>query len=543
MVSLIKRKKEIIILFLIILLATFLRLYQIDQRAVFLGDEGRDALVVKRMIVDHKWTLLGPSTSIGDMYLGPIYYYMMIPPLWLARLDPVGPAIMVALIGVATVYLVFVVGREFFGMQAGMLAAGLYAVSQVVIRHTRFSWNPNPVPFFALLAIWSLFKIFNKRGTGWFFLMGLCLGVCLQLHYLTAILAGFCVITLFVFKSRWKWKQFLVFSLSFLLVFSPLILFEFRHGFIVSKSLWRFLTKDNKFGISLLVSLVRSAGIYKRLFEKLIGLEKPVVGIFLAILSLPGIIFSFIPLRQKTPPLAAGMNGEVDPAKLDKQSGVCFRGMKPFGGKIPCMKRSGGQGIFMKVKKERKSALKLVLFLMLFGCLAAGFYKETVHDHYLGFLFPAPFLLAGLFLDRLISGKSWRKILGWIIFALLFVFNLSRTDGFSTRGNNNQIIRAKIIGKMIAEDAKGTTFNISLISPTNDFRAMNYRYFAEIYGAQPQEFDNYDKIDTLYVITEHDKAVPTDMVSWEIASFGKAKAVEEWRLDFGFLVQKLKKAT
>src|SRR3989338_6156537 len=78
------------ILFLILLLAFLLRTYQLSPYLQFLGDEGRDVLVVKRMIVDHNWTLLGPSASVGGFYIGPLYYYFMIPFLALSKLDPVG---------------------------------------------------------------------------------------------------------------------------------------------------------------------------------------------------------------------------------------------------------------------------------------------------------------------------------------------------------------------------------------------------------------------------------------------------------------------
>jgi 4-amino-4-deoxy-L-arabinose transferase-like glycosyltransferase len=107
----------------------------------FLGDEGRDVLVVKRMIVDQKWTLLGPTASVGGFFLGPIYYYFMLPFLWFWKLDPTGPAVMVALFGIATIYLVFRVGKDFFGDLAGLIAASLYAVSPVVIAYSRASWN------------------------------------------------------------------------------------------------------------------------------------------------------------------------------------------------------------------------------------------------------------------------------------------------------------------------------------------------------------------------------------------------------------------
>ena len=77
----------------------------------FLGDEGRDVLVVKRILVDHKFTLLGPATSIGNMYLGPLYYYLMIIPMALSCLNPLGPAMKVALFGVITVFFVYKITR------------------------------------------------------------------------------------------------------------------------------------------------------------------------------------------------------------------------------------------------------------------------------------------------------------------------------------------------------------------------------------------------------------------------------------------------
>src|SRR3989344_8231046 len=91
-----------IVLGIILFIGGFLRLYRIGDYMAFLGDEGRDVLVVKRIIVDHDFTLLGPITSVGLMHLGPAYYYFMVPFLALSRLDPVGPAVMAALFSLAT---------------------------------------------------------------------------------------------------------------------------------------------------------------------------------------------------------------------------------------------------------------------------------------------------------------------------------------------------------------------------------------------------------------------------------------------------------
>src|SRR4030042_1440574 len=107
-------KKEFIFLVLILAIGAFFRLYKISEYMTFLGDEGRDAIVVRRLLVNFDPILVGPGTSIGNMYLGPLYYYMMAPFLLLANFSPAGPAVHIALLGVATIFLVWYVAREWF---------------------------------------------------------------------------------------------------------------------------------------------------------------------------------------------------------------------------------------------------------------------------------------------------------------------------------------------------------------------------------------------------------------------------------------------
>ena len=106
--------KSNIILVIILLLGAFLRLYKIGDYMTLLGDEGRDALIVRNLLVHFDPILIGPGTSVGSMYLGPLYYYFMAPFLLLWNFSPVGPSIGVALLGVATIYLVYLVSTEWF---------------------------------------------------------------------------------------------------------------------------------------------------------------------------------------------------------------------------------------------------------------------------------------------------------------------------------------------------------------------------------------------------------------------------------------------
>src|SRR5438270_13501668 len=144
------------VLLLILLIAAFLRLYNISNLMTFLGDEGRDVLIVYNILHGHL-TLLGPTSSVGGFFLGPIYYYFMAPFLFLFNYNPVGPAVMVALFGILTIWFVYKIGKEFFNTTVGLISAFLYAVSPLVIAYSRSSWNPNLMPFFTMLSLYVLY--------------------------------------------------------------------------------------------------------------------------------------------------------------------------------------------------------------------------------------------------------------------------------------------------------------------------------------------------------------------------------------------------
>ena len=70
LISIIKANKlEFIFLCLITALAIFLRFYRINELHFFTYDQARDDLIVKRILVDHQWTLLGPQSSMPGVYL------------------------------------------------------------------------------------------------------------------------------------------------------------------------------------------------------------------------------------------------------------------------------------------------------------------------------------------------------------------------------------------------------------------------------------------------------------------------------------------
>lgn len=492
-----KKLKPVILLTIILLTAAFLRLYRISEYMTFLGDEGRDVLVVKRMIVDHKWTLLGPTASVGGFFLGPIYYYFMLPFLWLFRLDPVGPAIMVALFGVATVYLVYRVGREFFNENTGLMAVSLYALSPLVIIYSRSSWNPNLVPFFSLFYVWCLYQVVKANHWFWWFSAGAGIGVGLQLHYLFTFLILMGMAFLLIYKRKkedirsWGLK-----ILGGIVGFSPFIFFELRHGFPNTRTIYDFIFHGKETGFVGGKLPIKLADIVFRLFGRLV-------------LAFPS------PEHFH---------------RYDQQPWLLE--FWRWGVKISLV---GSLALLIwQAMKKRKAHQILLVFWLVFGVGLFSFYQKAVYDYYLGIMFALPFLLTANLLVFFGQKKVGRWLAGLLFSALLLV-NWSQRPIKSP--GNNLALHAQKTARYILERDENQPLNFALITASNSDHA--YRYFLEIGGNPPVVIQTYESdperksvTGQLWVVCEMDECKPLGHPLWEIAGFGMAEIVDEGQVNF-----------
>lgn len=482
------------ILIVILLFAAYLRLYKIGNYLTFLGDEGRDVLVVKRMIVDHKFTLLGPTASVGGFFLGPMYYYFMLPFLWAWSLDPVGPAVMVGLFGIATVFLVYLTGSALFGVITGLIASGLYAFSPLVIAYSRSSWNPNVVPFFATLLIYLLWRLVSKKHSWDPLFIGVVLGIGIQLHYLFLFL--FPVVAIWYVINRKVLKPgrvFLLTTLGFCIGASPFIAFEVRHGFANTKTIVQFIFtgKDTGFTASSFITTLND--VWFRLFSRLVYRIPPTE----LWNSYPDwYITVLVVLTRTTQWITAVVSG-----------------------------------IFLLKSKKGMSliAVWLLTVLVLFGL-----YHKAIYDYYFGIIFPVPFFLVAVALSSI-----WKKPVGMF---LAFAATLGLLF-FNWQGRpfiyppNNQLTQVKTIAQTAFDQTGGKPFNFALMTDGNSDHA--YRYFFEIWGNKPVVIENTDVDPTrrsvteqLIVICETINCQPLGASLWEIAGFGRAEIKGTWDAPF-----------
>ena len=74
---------------LIFIVVSILRLAR-PELTGFYYDQGRDALVIWDLIKNGKMFLIGPTTGVEGIFLGPGFYYLLAPWYWLGGEIPFG---------------------------------------------------------------------------------------------------------------------------------------------------------------------------------------------------------------------------------------------------------------------------------------------------------------------------------------------------------------------------------------------------------------------------------------------------------------------
>lgn len=485
---------------LVLLLATFVRFWNIPNSVQFLGDQGRDALIVSKIFKNHDLVFIGPVTSVGNMYLGPLYYYFMVPFLMLSYPSPLGPVYAVAFLGLLTIYLMYVLGKEMVGERAALFAATLMAFSAIVVSFTRFSWNPNPAPLISLLMIYAIFKAIKSDVKYWAIVI-LLFSVLIQLHYLTLLSsAGIGLIWLWQLISRFNDKKLVkkmffataVGAVIFFTSILPLVLFDLKHDALNFKAFQNILVGEDSFEQT-------STDLKGRLSEYVRDTQKEARHILVD-----------IPL---------GQNNQINLVFLAIILILLFLNFRE---------------LKVDQRKKYKYGINIIFTFLFSGIFLIGFYQHTIYDHYVAYLFPITFLTLGITGDYLYKKGILGKflILVFIFFFLKYNLPLMKIVMSDTGGRIVDIQRA--VDTITSRVKQNEKYNIILLTGTGDIEGQNYRYFLSATNNPPVVDEDRGNIDTLFII--NDDRVLTNVVDspiYEIVVFPNKIPSEVYEVENG----------
>jgi len=473
------------VLLLIFAVTIFTRFWNIAGGLEFLGDQGRDALLVRRIYADLDPVFIGPVTSVGNMYLGPLYYYFMVPFLMVSSPSPVGPAYAVALLSVLSVVLIVHIGKKMFSLPVGILAAGYLAFNAIYIQYSRFSWNPNPAPITSLLMMYWTYLAWTKNYKYWILVAG-AFGVLIQLHYIT-LLAGVSSGIVFLIQLFETYQHsrrssshktvkeksqsdnvtsyhpnisqlLLMMPVGVFLVLamlSPLFIFDLKHDGLNRKAFQSLIFKEDAFknsNASTLSNLGRSLsetqGRSLHIITEISFGEQRRINIVLASLF----VISFLTL------LATQTH-----------------------------------------KKEFKGYVLLFSFIGI-GILGTSFYRGSLFNHYILYLFPMVALGWGVVISK---WYAWKKILFIPILFIVFYYLHHNIPAWFLKTTGWSIYDLERTSEQISKDLDpNVPFTVVLLTGTGDLHGMNYRYFLTTKGLKALDFAEIQQVQRLVVINE-----------------------------------------
>lgn len=469
---------------LIMVLAVFLRLFRINDLTAFLGEQGRD-LIIARNILLGKFTLLGPSTSISQVHFGPFYHYFNAFFLFIFGLDPIGPAIGFSLLSLFSVYFIYSIATTLGHKKVGIISSLLFAVSPWMVEYGRSTFNSFFITAFSTFSLWGLIKYLKDNNKSnrvlYLLLSGIFAGLAVQANFLAAgVPLG---LLLFLLLKKVSFKKQLYAYLGIFLAIFPYLAFEFRHQFFNFRAFLSLSGEGKAVSFSFYIFLKRIILNFLQATRYSLFYHYPNwLSVFLFILIFLGIVTLF-------------------------------------------------------VKNPKSDLLRSNLVFLLLGLIVVSIYPGQMLVHYLGAIYPNIFLLTGMLLGKISSGKF--KYLGLALTFGLTILNLSKIN-FSQQNmpegwDLDGVRKASFI---ISGDA-GDNFNIANLLD-GDTRAYSYRYFVQLAGKIPREVEEYPQAGILYVITRKSEDVINYPV-WEIDSFLPARVTKEWPVKNGISVFKLEK--
>ena len=481
------------LLILIILLAVFLRLYRIGDYMEFLGDQGRDVLIIRDFLKNGNLFFIGPQTSIGNMYLGPYFYYLIAPALLLSNFNPVGPAIFIALINIATVFLTYWVGTKWFNKSTGLIAAFIFAISPVAIKYSTFIWNPNIMAFFSLLFVYLFFTSFRTKKYKYFIFASLAFVMVMNSHYLGLALLPFIglywlfYLIKFIKTKSNQLKPFLVNTILavfvFILSLIPQVLFDIKHNGQNFKALLTFFTqRETTVSIKPYKSIPELPNIFNQINTSLLGGKIETYGLIISI------VFAFLLLLT-----------------------------------------------LIKFKTQ-KSSFWYIFLWFLSGIISLALYKQHVYDHYFTFLFPVVFLFIAFLISKY-------KLLGIPLLIAISVFSITQNP--FKQSPNYQLVHSKNNAAAITQHSQESdgNYNITMLAAYNDFRALAPRYFLTNMEQSGRLLDQekYQEANTLFVIIDDPTKWPEGINSdiWEINIFDSREIADEFFSSDGVKIFKL----
>lgn len=413
------------ILLAILLGGLILRVFWFKELFLYGHDHDLIGWTILDIVENRHFRLIGQETSNLGIFIGPLFYYSLIPFYFLTGWDPIGGAILSTMIGLASIGSVYFVFKQIWNKKVGLIGATIYSFSFLTVMTDREIVPTTPVMLWSIWFLYTLWAIYKGKQKIGFLLAGILLGTIWHLNLALLLLVPLLPIALFLSKKRINVKHLLLGIIPLLLLSLPLVAFELRHDFQQAHALVQSLTTDKSYGTAATTGLPKLDRVLQLVTK---NINRLFYGEYAFV---PGALFSvFI---------------------------ILFLGY---------------------LAKDKKTDKKIVLFLCLWVLLFIAFFtlnSINVSEYYLNGMNVVWIAIAAIFISKLNSKLT-------MVLILLFVLiNMYRF--FMQPLNQSGYIHRKEIVQLIKLDAEKHNFPCVAVSYiTKPGYELGYRYFFYLSG-------------------------------------------------------------
>ncbi len=214
----------------ITILGIFLRIYHAPERMHFTHDGDLYSWIVKDILVDHHLRLIGQLTSSPGIFIGPLFYYLLVPFYWLTNLDPIAGVYLSAVLSVLTMISTYTVFKKVFNNQTGLIGLFLQAI---LLSKIEYDMWVVPTVLVSLWSIWYFYVIamLIKGNFKVLPLLAVLVSLIWHIHFGLAPLFLAVPVAIVCSGNRPTLKQLCISGGVLLVTSLPLFLFEVRHHF------------------------------------------------------------------------------------------------------------------------------------------------------------------------------------------------------------------------------------------------------------------------------------------------------------------------
>lgn len=259
-----------VVLGVALLLAFIMRFYHFSDWFFFSVDEEHYSYMTRMITVGHHFPLIGGPISGTKLYMAPWFLYFNAVWFLLSNNNPVFSGAIFATLELAVTFFVYLLGKKLFSPPAGAVGAVLFAGSFLLALFDRHYWNITLTPLISVVSFYGLLRWLDGSKK-WLVMTALVVSFGLSSTFSNFAVFLFATLVIFWFRKR----DLLLFLGTITLLHLPLVLFDLRHNFWLTRGLWEFLTMRAGENLSLTQRLITTLTLFIHTLAKSLVITMP----------------------------------------------------------------------------------------------------------------------------------------------------------------------------------------------------------------------------------------------------------------------------